>query len=215
MSVQLGLIVAGGLIELYDDEFTDVVEIFQADILYSGKRQTLFPEFTATFINSSNSLFDNVCYALGETDGKQSDLEDATHPKALYASVDDLISNVMLYQPIRPSNAMRSFCVEDAITHSILSTSFNCARWLFSGSRWMENIQERSLIKGCLYYILSFTEFMDLSYVSDFSLSYLLHGQALQLLLWTEWKYLLVIGGQGGDDNRVSTVYKGSMNLKL
>ena len=30
VSVQLGLMVAGGLIELYDDEYTNIVEIFLA-----------------------------------------------------------------------------------------------------------------------------------------------------------------------------------------
>ena len=36
-----------------------------------------------------------MCYALGEPNGKQSDLKDTTHPKALYASVDVLISNAV------------------------------------------------------------------------------------------------------------------------
>ena len=69
MSVQLGLIVAGGLIELYDDEYTDVVEIFQADTSQWYKTDPL-PRIY--------SYYQQLLH-FGEPDGKQSDLENSYH----------------------------------------------------------------------------------------------------------------------------------------
>ena len=115
MSVQLGLIVAGGLIQLYNDEYTDIVEI----------------------------------YALGESDGKQSDLEDTTRPKALYASVDDLISNAVPVNKTLQCDTGSTHSAYKMLPHTpcYQPAATALGAWLFSCSRWMENVQKRSLIK--------------------------------------------------------------------
>ena len=114
MSVQLGLIVAGGLIQLYDDEYTDAVEIFQADTSKWYKADSL----PRIYSYLSTVAIDNTCYALGESDGKQSDLEDTTRPKALYASVDDLISNAVPANQTLQRNTGGAHSVWKALSHT-------------------------------------------------------------------------------------------------
>ena len=204
MSIHLGLIVAGGLIELYDDEYTDVVEIFQADTSQWYKTDPL----PRVYSYLSTVAIDNACYALGESDGKQSDLEDTTRAKALYASVDDLISNAV------PAN--KTLQRDTGGTHSAWKTlphtpSYQPAAtaldgYLLAVGGWQTS-KEGARKKEVYIFSPSKNSWV---YVSDLPAPRT--NIAVAIMNRME---VLVIGGQGGDDNRVSTVYKGSMNLKL
>ena len=204
MSVQLRLIVAGGLIELYDDEYTDVVEIFQAD---TSQWYTTDP-LPRIYSYLSTVAIDETCYVLGDSDGKQSDLEDITRPKVLYASVDDLISNAV--------PAKQTLQYDNDGTHSAWkmlphTPSYQPALTALDGyvvavGGWQTS-KEGARKKDVYVFSPSMNSWV---YISDLPAP----RTSISVAIMNRME-ILVIGGQGGDDNRVSTVYKGCINLKL
>jgi N-acetylneuraminic acid mutarotase len=201
MSIRLGLVVAGGLIELYDDEYTDVVEIFQADTSQWYKTDPL----PRIYSYLSTVAIDNTCHVLGETDGKQSDLED---PRALYATVDDLISNAV---PANQTLRRNTGDVHSAWKTLPYTPSYQPAATMLDGhllaiGGWQTS-KEGARKKEVYAFSPSKNSWV---YISDLPAP----RTSIAVAIMTRME-ILVIGGQGGDDNRVSTIYKGSLNLKL
>lgn len=202
MSVQLGLIVASGLVELYDDDYTDVVEIFQADISQWYKADPLPKVYS--FL--STVVIGNMCYALGEC--KHLDLGDTTCPRALYASVDDLISNAV------PTN--QTFHRDPSDAHSVWKMlphppSYQPAAamlddYLVAIGGWQ--VSKEGARKKEVY---AFSPSMN-SWVHISDLPAPRTNTAVAVMTRMD---ILVTGGQGGDDSRVNTVYKGTLNSKL
>ena len=202
MSVQLGLIVASGLVELYDDDYTDVVEIFQADISQWYKADPLPKVYS--FL--STVVIGNMCYVLGEC--KHLGLGDTTCPRALYASVDDLISNAV------PTN--QTFHHDPSDAHSVWKMlphppSYQPAAamlddYLVAIGGWQ--VSKEGARKKEVY---AFSTSMN-SWVHISDLPAPRTNTAVAVMTRMD---ILVTGGQGGDDSRVNTVYKGTLNLKL
>ena len=199
VSVRLGLIVAGGLIELYDDEYTNVVEIFQADTSQWYKTDPL----PKVYSYLSTVAVGNMCYALGECEQS-----DTTCPRAFYASVDDLISSAI------PAN--QTFHGDTGDIHSAWKLlphppSYQPAagtldNHLFAVGGWQTSKGGARKME-----VYAFSPSMNSwVYVSDLPAP----RTSIAVAVMTRME-ILVTGGQGGDDNTVSTVYKGTLNLKL
>ena len=199
VSLQLGLIVAGGLIELYDDDYTDVVEIFQADTSQWYKTDPL----PKVYSYLSTVAVGNMCYGLGES--KHSDQE-----RVLYASIDDLIRNAVPANKTSLDDA--SDCVFQSVwkklphTPSYQPVAASLDDHLLAIGGWQTS--KAGARKKEVY---AFSPSMN-SWVHISDLPAPRTSVSVVVLSRTE---ILVIGGHGGDDNRVSTVYKGTLNLKL
>ena len=205
MSVQLGLIVAGGLVELYDDEYTDVVEIFQVDTSQWYKTDPL----SGVYSYLSTVAIDNMCYVLGESGGgKLSALGDTTYPRALYASVNDLISNAVLANQTLHRDAVDTRSAWKVLPYmpSYQPTAAMLDGYLLAIGGWQ--LSKEGARKKEVY---AFSPSMN-SWVYISGLPAPRTSIAVAVLTRME---VMVIGGQGGDDNRVSTVYKGTLKLKL
>lgn len=203
VSVQLGLIVAGGLVELYDDEYTDVVEIFQADTSQWYKTDPL----PKVYSYLSTVVIGNMCYALGEC--KHSDLENTTCPRALYASVDDLIGNAVPANETLYYNSSDTHPIWKILPHppSYQPAAAMLDDHLLAAIGGWEMSKEGARKKEIYAFSSSMNSWV---YVSDLPAP----RTSIAVAFMTRME-LLVIGGQGGDDSRVNTVYKGTLNLKL
>lgn len=199
VSVQLGLMVSGGLIELYDDEYTNVVEIFHADTSQWYKTDPL----PKVYSYSSTVAVGNMCYALGEY--KHSD---TTCPRALYASVDDLISNALPANQALHGDTGNIHSAWKLLPHppSYQPAAGTLDNYLLAVGGWKMS-KEGARKKEVYAFSPSMNSWV---YISDLPAP----RTSIAVAVMTRME-ILVIGGQGGDDNRVSTVYRGTLNLKL
>ena len=205
VSFYLGIIVAGGLIELYDDEYTNVVEIFLADTSQWYRTDPL----PKVYSYLSTVAVGNICYALGESDSEQStSLEDATSPRALHASVDDLISNAALANQTHHHNSGDTHSAWKMLpcTPSYQPAAAMLDDYLMAVGGWQMS-KEGARKKEVYVFSPSMNSWV---YISDLPAP----RTNIAVAVMTRME-ILVIGGQGGDDSRVSTVYKGILNLKL
>ena len=204
MSVPSGLIVAGGLTELYDDEYTDVVEIFQLDTSQWYKPHPL----PRCYSYLSTVSIGNMCYVFGEC--KHSDQECTSFPKAFCAPVDNLIRSTI------PTMDTGSYFYNIDDAHTVWKTLPNTPAFqpvaaslddhLLAIGGWQTS-RDGARMKEVYAFSPSMSSWV---YVSNLPAPRT--NVAVAVMTKTE---ILVIGGHGGDDDRVSTVYKGTLNLKL
>lgn len=197
LSLQLVLVVAGGLIELYDDDYTTAVEIFQKDTSQWHKTD---PLPTVSHYMSTVAI-GNTCYALGEyrlPDNNQ----------ILYASVDDLFRNAVPGTQTVNTDGSDTQSAWKILPNTptyqpaaavLASNLLAVGGWKSSkaGARKQEVYMYSSSMNSWVY-------------ISD-----LPAPRASTAVAALSRSEILVIGGSGGDDNSVCTVYKGTLNIKV
>ena len=196
LSLKSVLVVSGGLIDVYDDEYTNVVEIFKADVSQWYRADSL-PTVCHYLSMITN---ENMCYAIGET--KLS--EDRN--KVFSASLDDLIDNATpVNLPVVGDNIKSAWKVLPN-TPSYQPAAAVLEGHLLAIGGWKT---AKALVRKKEVYVYSFS--MNCwTYVSDIPAPRT--NTAIAILSQRE---VLVIGGYGGDDNKVNSVYKGTLELKV
>ena len=198
LSLQSALLVAGGeIVGDYGLKDTDTVEVFKVDTSQWHKTDPLpipCSDFSLTVIGNTMS-----CYAMGGF-GKSYTHLNQTH----YASVDDLLQNVVPAHQSSSDDTPSSAWKRIADTPTYDPTAAVLAgRILAMGG--IERSEGGSDMKEVYMYSPSAFSWI---YISDLPAPR--YRAAAAVLSSTE---ILVIGGLCGD--RVRTVYKGTLQLKL
>ena len=193
LSIQSALVVAGGKFSI--SEFSDVVEIFQADTLQWYRTDAL-PTPCRTI---SLTVIANICYALGGYNGSELN-------QALYASIDDLICSAV------PANQYTHSGSRD--TQSAWKTLANTPIYRPTGAVLAGNLlaiggnkTSTALVKKDEVYIYSHSAN---SWIHLSNLPAPRSGTATAVLSSME---IVVLGGWC--DSFVNSVYKGILCLKL
>ena len=193
LSLQLALVVAGGVIDVYTH--TDAVEIFKSDTSQWYRADPL----PTACQNISLVAIGNTCYALGGFDGSHLN-------QALYASVDDLLGNAV------PANQTTHSGSSD--TQSAWKTLPNTPTYRPAAAVLAGNLlaiggyqtSEGGAAKKEVYMFSPSTN----SWVYISNLPAPRSESAVVVLSSTE---VLVVGGLDGGC-RVNTMYKGTLHLK-
>ena len=190
LSLQSALVVAGV-------PYTDAVEIFKAD---TSQWHTTDPLPKACCLISLVAI-GNTCYALG---GYKSP---SSLNQALYASVDDLLHNAV---PANQTTHSGSSDTQSAWKILPDTPTYGPATAVLAGQLFavggMETSDGGAVMKEVYTYSPSTNSWI---YISDLPAPR--YGAAVAVLSPSE---ILVIGGQC-DGDRVNTVYKGTLHLKL
>ena len=194
LSLQSALVVVGG--DTSDEEYTDAVEIFKADTSQWYRTDRL----STPCQDISPVLIGNTCYALGGH-GDSSRLN-----QALYASVDDLLRNAV------PANRTTHSGSTDTLSawKTLANTpTYEPAAAVLTGNLLATGGKETSRGRAAKENVYMFSPSTNSwIYISD--LPEPRSTTAVAVLSSTK---ILVIGGWCG--RRVSTAYKGTLQLKL
>lgn len=195
LSLRSVLVVAGGLVDMYDDEYTSVVEIYKTDISQWYKAASL----PRVCHHISMTTFESLCYFLADC----KDTDDNSNG-AYYASTDDLICKSIPANSVEASNIQSPWKVLPN-TPGYQPTAAMIDGHVLAIGGW-DTPKAIARKKEIYMYCLSMNSWI---YISDLPAPRT--STSAVTLSKTEF---VVIGGYDGDDNRVSTVYKGTLTLK-
>ena len=192
-------VVAGGLVELYDDEYTSVVEIYRTET----SRWSRVDSLPVSLHYISMLSLGNMCYILGEnthTDDKQ---------RGFYTSIESLIASAastVATGAQHDAGESRSCWKNLPGALSYQPSAGALGSHLLAIGGWTD--PEAKARKNEVYV---FSPSMNCwSYIVDLPAPRAC--STIAVLTRTE---VLIVGGYGGDDNKVNTVYKGTLNLKV
>ena len=196
LSLESLLVVVGGLIEVYDDEYTSVVEILKTDISQWYRADAL-----PTACHFLSMIVDrDVCYAIADCDDSE------TKNKVFYSSVDSLVHNATLVEQTGASCNTQSAWKILPSSPSYQPVAATLDSHLLAIGGWTTRKMEARK-KEVYVYSSSLDSW---TYISDLPAPRT--SSTVVTLSRTE---ILVIGGYGGDDSKVSSVYKGTLNMKI
>ena len=195
LSLHSILVVAGGLVDVYDDEYTSVVEIYKTDISQWYKAASL-PNICH---HISMTALENKCYVLADF----KDTKDNSHG-AYYASTDDLVRKSL------PANIEEASNIQSPWKVLPNTPGYQPTAAMIDGHFLAIGGWKTSKARARKKEIYAYSSLMNSwIYISDLPAPRT--STSAVVLSKTE---IVVIGGYDGDDNRVSTVYKGTLVLK-
>ena len=193
------LIAAGGLVDLYDDEYTPIVEMYRTGTASWCKVKSLpIPLHYISMVGHGST-----CYILGESVGS------GDKQRGFYCSIDDLTASTA-----DTMEAVGEHNVSEERTYwkpFLGAPSYQPAVGVLGGhvlaiGGWTS--QEAKARKKEVYvYSPSMNSWV---YIDDLPAPRV--SSTIAVLSLSE---ILLVGGYGGDDNKVNTVYIATLNLKV
>ena len=196
LSLQSIVLVVGGLVELYDDEYTSAVEVYKSDTTQWYKVDSL----PTVCQHISTIAHGSLCFILAKCNGTNGKVT-----KGFHASADDLIQNAV------PAGLIQARNTQSLWKELLNVPSYKPAAAILDGhlialGGWKTS-KERARKREIYAYSLSLNSWI---YIGDLPAPR--SSIAVAILSRSEF---MVMGGYDGDDNRVRMVCKGTLNFQF